>query len=657
MKKITILWTFLAILGGMQAQINPELDSLLRLYIASYDSAGLVYFHPNTLVPGQPYGMYQAYQGDTLHKLVLKKQWVDPNLEMTHYRYQETFRNLRVEAAEYSEHAQNGYLVFANGKGAFFDADRGYQPQVAEEEALGLVLESIGEFEAAWENDAWEEDLKEDLEDPDATYYPTGELMWALLDYKNLTWQIHSSKYRLAWRFEILSLSPSFHKAYYVDAYTGVVFREEQLRCNDGPANLLTQGTQTIDTRWQGGIWSGHILWANNNGRDIHTKYESGSPWGWRSEIRDNDDNWGNDEQEGTTAHWMTSQSWDFFASAPYNRNGIDGAGGELRVEADAGFQNAFYQQRGNNDYLIFGSIGVNYLAVIDVAGHEYTHGVDQYTAALVYQDESGALDESFADIFGFMVERFTEGAVNDWLLGEETPVNLILPRSLEDPNAEGNHFPDPLDCGTLAGGQPDTYEGTFWYEGDCDFGGVHVNSGVQNFWFHLLADGGTDTNDNGDAYNIQGIGIDDAALIAFWNHTNVLQSGSQYVDARAGAIAAATQLFGPCSNQEIQTTNAWAAVGVGGPSTCAVTNLIAAHPRPTIRLYPNPASESATLSFPDARSRSIELFHLDGKRIRSFEAHQGKELEINTIGLAPGVYLLRVQESGEVHSVKLIKL
>ena len=626
----------------MMGQITPDLDSLLRQYAASYDPAGLVYFLPDLLVPGQPYAMYQAYEEDTLHKLVLKKQWVDPNLEMTHYRYQETFRDLRVEAAEYSEHARNGYLVFANGKGAFFDADRGYQPQIGEEDALGLVVGELGEAELAWENSDWESDLKEDLGDPGATYYPKGELMWALLDYQNLTWQIPSSKYRLAWRFEILSLNPCFHKAYYVDAYTGAVFREEELICTDGPANLLTQGTQTIDTRADGNDF---ILHTDDNDRDIHTKYHSIWPWGWTSEIEDDDDNWGNSEQFGTTARWMTSQSWDFFASAPYSRNGIDGAGGGLRVNAEWNLQNAAFDRRGGNDYLFFGSFGNNYLAVIDVAGHEYTHGVDHYTAGLVYENESGALDESFADIFGFMVERFTEGGVDDWLMGEDA----IALRSLEAPNAFD---------------QPDTYQGDFWFDlNGCtpastnDRCGVHTNSGVQNFWFHLLAEGGTGTNDNGDAYNIAGIGIDDAALIAFWNHTNILQSGSQYADARAGAIAAATQLFGACSNQEIQTTNAWAAVGVGGQSTCAVTNLSAIQPRSTIRLYPNPASESATLSFPDARTRSIELFHLDGKLIRSFGAHQGEELEISTTGLAPGVYMLRVQEAGEVHSVKLIKL
>ncbi len=481
--------------------------------------------------------------------------------------------------------------------------------------------------------------------------------MWALWDYKDLGWQIPNSKYRLAWRFDILGLDPSFHKAYYVDAFTGVVIREEQLRCSDGPANILTQGTQTIDTRWQGGLSPGHILWTNNNGRDIHTKYKSAWPWGLRSEIKDDDDNWGNDEQRGTTAHWMVSQSWDFFASTPYSRNGINGLGGELRVEADFAGPNAYFEPHAGNFYLVFGNTpDDDYMATIDITGHEYTHGVDHFTAGLVYQDEPGALDESFADIFGFMVERFTEGGVSDWLIGEDAPISLSTPRSLEDPKAEGFYFPDATDCATRAVGQPDTYEGDFWYVGNCNHGGVHVNSGVQNYWFYLLSEGGIGTNDHNNAYNIQGIGIDEAALIAYWNHTNILQTGSQYADSRAGSIAAATLLYGPCSHQEIQTTNAWAAVGVGAQSTCATTDIAIALPN-NIRIYPNPAGETTTLSFHDARARSVALYHLNGQHIRSFGEHQDQSLEINTAGLAPGVYLLRVQDSHEVYSVKLIKL
>ncbi len=151
--RIKILCGFLVMFGSMSAQTTPDLDSLLSLYVLKFDSAGLVRFTPGMLLPGQPYAISRALMDDTLHKLVLKRQWTDPNLGMTHYRYQETFRNLRVEAAEYTEHAgDDGYLVFANGKGALFDVDRGYQPDVSEEVALSYVLATMEGFELAWEN-------------------------------------------------------------------------------------------------------------------------------------------------------------------------------------------------------------------------------------------------------------------------------------------------------------------------------------------------------------------------------------------------------------------------------------------------------------------------------------------------------------------------
>ena len=67
----------------------------------------------------------------------------------------------------------------------------------------------------------------------------------------------------------------------------------------------------------------------------------------------------------------------------------------------------------------------------------------------------------------------------------------------------------------------PDTYGGTYWINpGGPDLGGVHTNSSVQNFWFYLLSVGGTGVNDNGDSYSVTGIGIDDAAKIAYRNLT-----------------------------------------------------------------------------------------------------------------------------------------
>ena len=172
--------------------------------------------------------------------------------------------------------------------------------------------------------------------------------------------------------------------------------------------------------------------------------------------------------------------------------------------------------------------------------------------------NEPGALSESFSDIFGVLIERNAEGALNDWTIGEDAPAVFnggTIVRSLANPGA----FPAPAlaDRGNL--GLPDTYEGPRWYFGANDLGGVHINCGVQNRWFHLLSNGGTH---NG--INVQPIGIDNSAEITYFNLSTFMMNGSQYADARQGAINAARIIFGACSFEEIQTTNAWSACGVG---------------------------------------------------------------------------------------------
>jgi len=135
-------------------------------------------------------------------------------------------------------------------------------------------------------------------------------------------------------------------------------------------------------------------------------------------------------------------------------------------------------------------------------------------------------------------------------LVGEDIGVTL---RSMSNPKAYGD---------------PDTYLGTNWATGTGDNGGVHTNSGVQNFWYYLLANGGSGTNDNGDSYNITPLGIFDAGAVAFRNNTVYLWSNSQYADARFYAIQSAIDLFGACSPEVVTTTDAWYAVGVGSRTT-----------------------------------------------------------------------------------------
>jgi Thermolysin metallopeptidase, alpha-helical domain/Secretion system C-terminal sorting domain len=221
---------------------------------------------------------------------------------------------------------------------------------------------------------------------------------------------------------------------------------------------------------------------------------------------------------------------------------------------------NAQYSFFDNRDYITFGTstvgniygipAGINY-ASLEIGGHEFTHGIIKREANLIYEGEPGALNESFADIFGTMIERYARGGNSNWTCGED--LGFVL-RNMRTPSAgfrpqPRTYLSDPFWVGTV-GCVPNNGND------DC---GLHINSGVQNRWFYLLSVGGTQGG-----VNVQGIGMDKAALIAYTNLATFLGSNANYPAARLGGISAALQLYGACSNEVIQTTNAWAAVGVG---------------------------------------------------------------------------------------------
>jgi hypothetical protein len=161
-------------------------------------------------------------------------------------------------------------------------------------------------------------------------------------------------------------------------------------------------------------------------------------------------------------------------------------------------------------------------------------------------------MNEGFSDIFGTAIEFYAKGAGGNWLIGENIGAAF---RNMSNPNQFS---------------QPDTYLGTFWATGTADNGGVHTNSGVLNFWFYLLSAGGSGTNDIGSAYTVTGIGIDEAAAIAYRTNTFYLTASSNYANARTFAIQAATDLYGAGSQEVISTTNAWYAVGIGAAYSTA---------------------------------------------------------------------------------------
>jgi hypothetical protein len=204
---------------------------------------------------------------------------------------------------------------------------------------------------------------------------------------------------------------------------------------------------------------------------------------------------------------------------------------------------NAFW----THNLLAFGDGNNNNPPVeLDVVAHELTHGVTQYEANLQYYGESGALNESFSDILGKAVEFDVFGDTATWLMAKYFQNNGL--RNLSNPNLKN---------------QPDTYMGDMWYAGSDDSGGVHYNSGVQNFWFYLLSKGGSGVNDHEFSYSVNPIGIDAAAKIVYRNLTEYLGPWSEYLDSRIGSLLATADLYGSNSSVYQEVDKAWDAVGV----------------------------------------------------------------------------------------------
>ncbi len=245
------------------------------------------------------------------------------------------------------------------------------------------------------------------------------------------------------------------------------------------------------------------------------------------------------------SAHYNGGEAYEYFKST-HNRESINGEGGtiisffNISDENGSDMDNAFW----NGAAMFYGNgnqaFNFPLQRALDVAGHEMSHGVIQGTANLEYQGQSGAMNESFADIFGAMIDR------DDWQMGEDiTNTSYISTgalRSLSDPNNGGSSLSTPgWQPKTMSEYQnlPNTPQG--------DNGGVHINSGITNYAYYLFA---TD------------IGKDKAELIYYRALDAYLVKSSQFVDLRNAVVQAANDLYG---STEVNAANAaFDAVGIG---------------------------------------------------------------------------------------------
>ncbi|WP_232835513.1 M4 family metallopeptidase [Actinocorallia populi] len=263
-------------------------------------------------------------------------------------------------------------------------------------------------------------------------------------------------------------------------------------------------------------------------------------------------------EGDGPTGDAAADEAYDWlgvtfrFLEDVYDHNSIDNDGMEMvsTVHYGVAYDNAFW----NGEQMVYGDgdgrLFLSFTGPLDVTAHELAHGVTQHTADLAYYGQSGALNESVSDVVGAMVKQFHLGQSAeeaDWLIGEGLfgpDVRGVALRSMKEP---GTAYDDPELGKDPQPGHMDDYVRTH-----RDNGGVHINSGIPNKAFHLLAVG------------LGGRSWERAGQI--WYDT--LTSGLIYPDTDFSGFAAATAKlagarYGEASTEQQAVRAAWAGVGL----------------------------------------------------------------------------------------------
>ena len=391
----------------------------------------------------------------------------------------------------------------------------------------------------------------------------------------------------LAWRVRIDNSNDQTRPSMpviFIDAQTGDnIYQYDNLQTGSGSSRY--SGTVSINTSSSAGTFYMEDLTRKQGTFNMNnTGNTTTGTGGTQSRYTDTDDVWNTTAQQaGVDAHYGAAKTFDYYQTV-HGRNGIDGNYGPgtttaaassatsllvSRVHFGSGYNNAFW----NGSNMTYGDgDGSSFtpLTTIDICGHEMTHGVTERSANLTYSKESGALNESWSDIMGSMVELYADGGVvsaDTWKIGEDayTPgTSGDALRSMSNPNSVGD--PDHYSLRL--------YSGTCTPSNANDQCGVHTNSSISNHAYYLIAAGGTNRVSG---IAVPGIGTSAAEKIFYRALTVYMTSGTNFAGARTATLNAATDLYGSGSTQYNGVAQGWCAVGVGSCASGTPT------PTPTV--------------------------------------------------------------------------
>lgn len=359
-----------------------------------------------------------------------------------------------------------------------------------------------------------------------------------------------------------------------------------------------------------------------SNGFKAEFITNTGSVWNFKAAI---------------SAHYNAGKAYDYYLNN-FNRNSISGNGDNILSfvnvvdENGRAMDNAFW----NGKAMFYGNGSQAFLSLpkaLDVAGHELTHGVIQNTANLIYENEPGAINESFADIFGVMIDR------DDWTVGEDVVQKSFFPtgalRSLMDPHNGGTSRFDN-------GYQPKHVREQYF--GTDDNGGVHINSGIPNHAFYLFVQKLRTGRTEEEAKKM-------AEKIYYHALTRYLMRSSNFKDLRKAIESSCIDLF-PANNAVLTSAqSAFDDVGILGSTTTPPANR---------DIAPNPGKEFLVCT--DRNLQGVYLYDftnqpitLSSREIISKPSVTDDGTEIFYVGEDKKLYYLQYNQNSKTYEEFLV--
>lgn len=490
---------------------------------------------------------------------------------MTHEKYQQTFSGIKVEFSEYIVHKdKTGKVVSISGDFAKIPESFRVEPKLTFAEAITKLAET--KKKKAYR--VFDLPDEKSVEKPISKRGNKNELV-IVKGYDN--------QWHLAFKANLAENDIKDNFIGYVDCESGeMVFKQPLVYRSNATgtaATMFSDNRTIISDSYTGGYRLREIRGNNtpiqtyNFNRDpANSAFDFNNGIANATDFTDNDNNWtavehSTDEDfAALDAHWGAEMTYDYFRNE-HERSSYDGNGSliknyvHVRTRDTSGnpidMDNAFWSETYKAMFYGDGFLIPNPFVSLDICSHELGHAICNSSIGngigLIYEKESGAINEGLSDIWGACVEQWATTNKQTWQCGEDTN-NGVSFRSMISPHDHG---------------QPSSYGDTlFWFNqigcvpnGDGndpdynDYCGVHTNSGVLNHWFYLLSVGGS---------GFSGIGITKAASIVYGTETGYMVPNDKYSDIRTKTIQVALNYYGMCSAELKSVTDAWHAVNVG---------------------------------------------------------------------------------------------